>query len=86
MDTLNIDSESHLQRDSPKSLQLSLELCSEAAPSALDWQSDIFVEINGARVGTWTCPSDFSDRRGNLTPGWWPTGTVSMGCLRSGRC
>jgi len=69
------------ERDSPKSLQLSLELCSEAAPSALDWQSDIFVEINGARVGTWTCPSDFSDRRGNLTPGWWPNWNSQYGLL-----
>ena len=69
------------ERDSPNSLQLSLELCSEAAPSALDWQSDIFLEINGARVGTWTCPSDFSDRRGNLTPSWWPNWNSQYGLL-----
>ena len=69
-------------RDYPKSLQLSLEICSEAAPSALDWQSDIFLEINGLRISAWTCPSDFSDRRGNLTPGWWPNWNSQYGLLK----
>ncbi len=69
-------------REHPKSLQLSMELCSEAAPSAIDWQSDIFLEINGLRVGTWTSPSDFSDRRGSLTPSWWPDWNSQYGQLK----
>ena len=68
-------------REHPKSLQLSLEICSEAAPSALDWKSDIFVEINDLRLGEWTSPSDFSDRRGNLTPTWWPDWNSQYGQL-----
>ena len=68
-------------REHPKSLQLSLEICSEAAPSALDWKSDIFVEINNVRLGDWTSPSDFSDRRGNLTPTWWPDWNSQYGQL-----
>lgn len=70
------------ERDYPKSLQLSLEICSEAAPSALAWQSDIFLEINDLRISVWTCPSDFSDRRGNLTPSWWPNWNSQYGLLK----
>ena len=70
------------ERDYPKSLQLSLEICSEAAPSALAWQSDIFLEINGLRISVWTCPSDFSDRRGHLTPSWWPNWNSQYGLLK----
>lgn len=69
------------KRGTPKSLELSLEICSEAAPSALDWQSDIFVEINSLRIGDWTSPSDFSDKRGNLTPDWWPNWNSQYGLL-----
>ncbi len=69
-------------REDPKSLQISMEICSEAAPSALDWLSDIFLEINGLRVGAWTCPSDFSDKRGNLTPAWWPDWNSQYGQLK----
>ena len=70
------------QRDHPSSLQLSLEICSEAAPSAGDWRSDIFLEINAQRVGVWTSPADFSDKRGNLTPAWWPDWNSQYGLLK----
>ena len=70
------------ERDHPTSLQLSLEICSEAAPAAIDWPSDIFLEINGLRLGAWTSPSDFSDRRGNLTPAWWPDWNSQYGLLK----
>ena len=69
-------------RDHPGSLQISMEMCSEAAPSALDWPSDIFLEINGLRIGAWTCPSDFSDKRGSLTPAWWPDWNSQYGQLK----
>ena len=59
-----------------------MEICSEAAPSALDWPSDIFLEINGLRLGAWTCPSDFSDKSGNLTPAWWPDWNSQYGQLK----
>ena len=70
------------QRDHPASMQLSLEICSEAAPSAADWPSDIFLEINSVRVGIWTSPGDLSDRRGNLTPTWWPDWNSQYGMLK----
>ena len=69
-------------REDPGSLQISMEICSEAAPSALDWPSDIFLEVNGVRIGAWTCPSDFSDRRGRLTPAWWPDWNSQYGQLK----
>ncbi len=70
------------QRDHPKSLQLSLETCSEAAPSAANWLSDVFLEINDVRVGLWTSPADFGDKRGNLTPPWWPDWNSQYGLLK----
>ena len=63
-------------------MKLSLEICSEAAPSAGDWRSDIFLEINGQRVGVWTSPADFSDKRGNLNPAWWPDWNSQYGLLK----
>lgn len=66
----------------PKSIQLSMELCSEAAPSAEDWPSDISLYINNIWVGTWTSPADFADRRGILTPAWWADVSTQYGRLK----
>ena len=66
----------------PKSIQLSMELCSEAAPSAEDWPSDIFLDINDIRIGTWTSPASFADRRGILTPAWWASVNTQYGWLK----
>ena len=70
------------QREHPNNLQLTLEICSEAAPSAADWPSDIFLEINGVRLGIWTSPGDFSDRRGILSPAWWADWNSQYGFLK----
>lgn len=68
-----------------QSLTLSAEICSEAAPYALDWPSDIFVEINGKLIGTWTSPGDFGGERGALTPAWWGEWNSQYGLLRRWR-
>lgn len=65
-----------------KSLELSMEICSEAAPSAADWPSDIFLEINSLRIGEWTAPSDFGDKRGSLSPVWWADWNTQYGLLK----
>ena len=65
-----------------KRLELSMEICSEAAPSAPDWPSDIFLEINGRRIGEWTAPSDYGDKRGSLTPAWWADWNTQYGLLK----
>ena len=69
-------------REAPTNLQISMEICSEAAPSAEDWPSDIFLEINGIQLGIWTSPADFGDKRGILTPVWWPDWSSQYGLLK----
>jgi predicted transcriptional regulator len=53
------------------SLQLVMEICSEAPLHHDDWPSDITLWINRVEVGTWTSPRDFGSQRGVLTPEWW---------------
>ncbi|HXF62641.1 MAG TPA: helix-turn-helix domain-containing protein [Caldilineaceae bacterium] len=64
------------------SLQISAELCSEAPLHHDEWPSDIYLEINGRRLGVWTAPGDFGDRRGNLTPEWWEDWNSQYGLLK----
>lgn len=75
----------HEIREAPHSLTLSMEMCSEAAPHHLDWPSDIFVEINGVLIGTWTSPGDFGGERGRLTPEWWEIWNTQYGLLKTWR-
>lgn len=56
-------------------LRIRAELCSEAPSFRQDWPSDISLIVNDLPVGTWTCPSDFGDRKGKLTPERWNGGT-----------
>lgn len=55
------------------------EICSEAPLYDSDWPSDISVWINGVHLGVWTCPGDFGDHRGRLTPTWWPSTNTQYG-------
>lgn len=64
------------------SLNLSLELCSEAPLHDADWPSDITVWINDIEVGTWTCPADFGGQRGVLTPLWWESWNSQYGLIK----
>jgi predicted transcriptional regulator len=65
-----------------ESIQISLELCSEAPLHNDDWPSDITLWINEVEVGTWTCPGDFGGERGNLTPAWWEEWNSQYGLLK----
>jgi predicted transcriptional regulator len=69
----------------PKSLVLSMEICSEAPNHHHDWPSDIFLEINGRQVGIWTSPADFGGERGNLSPEWWEEWNSQYGLMKSWR-
>lgn len=64
------------------SLQLSMEICSEAPLHHSHWPSDITMWINGHEVGTWTCPADFGGQRGVLTPDWWDEKDTQYGLLK----
>lgn len=66
----------------PESLQISLEICSEAPLHNDDWPSDITVWINGVEVGTWTSPGDFGAERGAITPEWWEEWNSQFGLLK----
>lgn len=52
-------------------IEFNLELSSEVPGTNTNWPSDIFMMVNGVRIGTWTSPGDFGDKRGALTPSWW---------------
>jgi predicted transcriptional regulator len=66
----------------PISLQLSMEVCSEAPLYNLDWPSDITVWANGVDLGSWTSPGDFGGERGRLTPEWWTPRNTQFGLLK----
>lgn len=54
-----------------EALEFAMELSSEVPGTNADWPSDITVWVNEVRIGTWTSPGDFGDRRGLYTPRWW---------------
>lgn len=68
-----------------ESLEVSMEMCSEAPNYDHNWPSDISVWINGVEIGMWTCPGDFGDRRGNLNPAWWYEWSTQYGLLKTWR-
>ncbi len=68
--------------DNVASLQLSMEVCSEAPLHNEDWPSDVVVSINGCVLGTWTSPGDFGDQRGAYTPEWWSTANTQFGLMK----
>src|SRR5439155_12625361 len=52
-------------------IEFSMEMSSEVPGTNADWPSDISLWVNDVRVGTWTSPGDYGDKRGKLTPRWW---------------
>ncbi|MED5617835.1 ArsR/SmtB family transcription factor [Ideonella sp. BN130291] len=66
----------------PRTLELSMEICSEAPSHNPDWPSDITLVINDVEVGTWTSPGDYGGKPGLLTPAWWPTERTTHGLLK----
>ena len=62
-------------------IMLSAELCSEAPGFNMDWKSDITLWINDVDCGTWTCNSDYGDRRGYNSPEYWSKGRTQYGEL-----
>lgn len=58
-----------------KSIEISLEVCSEFPKYNEEWPSDIYFYLNGVLLGIWLCPGDFGSRKGVYTPNWWHHGT-----------
>ncbi|WP_394788144.1 ArsR/SmtB family transcription factor [Rhodoferax sp.] len=65
-----------------KSIELSMEICSEAPQYNEDWPSDITLWINGVDIGTWTSPGDMGGTPGLLTPSWWHEDQTTHGLLK----
>ncbi|CQR56363.1 ArsR/SmtB family transcription factor [Paenibacillus riograndensis] len=68
-----------------ESLEVSMEICSEAPNYDNNWPSDISVWINGVEIGMWTSPGDFGGRRGKLNPAWWWDSSTQYGLLKTWR-
>lgn len=68
-----------------EAIEFSMEMSSEVPGTNVDWPSDITVWVNGVRIGTWTSPGDFGDRRGTYTPRWWKLGGSQYGKLTNWR-
>lgn len=65
-----------------RELEVSMEIGSEAPLAREHWPSDIRFYLNGQYLGKWTSPGDYGDRRGRLTPDWWPPDINQYGLLK----
>lgn len=52
-------------------LQIALEIASEAPGYAAYYPSDIFFDINGLSLGSFTSKGEYNDRAGTQSPDWW---------------
>ena len=66
-------------------IEFSMELSSEVPGTNTDWPSDITLWVNDVRVGTWTSPGEFGDKRGVYTPRWWKLEGSQYGKLTTWR-
>ncbi|NMA65397.1 MAG: ArsR family transcriptional regulator [Clostridiaceae bacterium] len=71
-----------LPDQTPKALEISMELGSEAPGVNENWPSDIAFYLNGIKIGQWTSPGDFGGTRGKFTPEWWSLGVNQYGLLK----
>jgi len=74
-----------LNKAKAKAIEFSMELSSEVPGTSPNWPSDIFLQVNGVDVGTWTSPGDFGDKRGVYTPAWWKLKGSQYGKLKNWR-
>lgn len=64
-------------------MQISFEICSECPAYNEDYPSDIYFSINGTPLGMWVSPGDFGERKGFVTPNWWPDLLNQYGLLKT---
>lgn len=68
-----------------KSMEIAMELSSEAPGYDNNFPSDISVWINGVEIGTYMSPGDFGGTRGMLNPVWYPDSMNQWGVLKTFR-
>ena len=66
-----------------EAIEFSLELSSETPGTNSNWPSDISLWVNDIKIGTWTSPGDYGDKRGIYTPHWWKLEGSQYGQLTS---
>lgn len=66
-----------------KELQISFEISSEYPGFNKDYPSDIHFSLNGISLGVWVSPGDYGDRRGHISPAWWPESLNQYGLLKT---
>lgn len=67
-----------------ESIEISMEIASEAPGLRDHWPSDIRFTFNGVSLGTWTSPADFGRAaRGKYTPDWWHRNVNQYGLLKT---
>lgn len=67
-----------------ESIEISMEIASEAPGLRDHWPSDIQFTFNGISLGTWTSPADFGRAaRGRYTPEWWHRNVNQYGLLKT---
>ncbi len=64
-------------------LQISFEISSECPEVNEDYPSDIYFEINGISLGKWISPGDYGNRKGLISPRWWPELLNQYGLLKT---
>jgi predicted transcriptional regulator len=71
-----------LKSQTPKELEISMEISSEAPLANDHWPSDITFFLNGINLGMWTSPGDYGGKRGKYTPEWWSLEINQFGLLK----
>ncbi|MEW4368552.1 ArsR/SmtB family transcription factor [Paenibacillus kandeliae] len=71
-----------LSTENPLELLISLEISSEAPLTDNRFPSDITFYLNEVKLGTWTSPGDYGDKRGKYNPPWWPDIVNQYGLLK----
>lgn len=66
-----------------KELQISFEISSEYPGFNKDYPSDIHFSLNGIPLGVWVSPGDYGDRKGHISPAWWPESLNQYGLLKT---
>lgn len=66
-----------------KELQISFEISSEYPGFNKDYPSDIHFSLNGIPLGVWVSPGDYGDRKGHISPAWWPDSLNQYGLLKT---
>ena len=64
-------------------IQISFEISSVCPEYNEDYPSDIHFSINGKDLGMWISQGDYGERKGYISPPWWPPLLNQYGLLKT---